>query len=50
MKGVLLLRARNGLEIRHQSAFTDFRALLPSAYYCILLSYLVGCDSPLQIL
>jgi hypothetical protein len=37
-----------GLEIRPQCAFTAFRALLPSVT-TILLSDLVGCDSPLQI-
>ncbi len=42
-------RSSIGLEIRPQSVFSDFRALLPSANYCILPSDLVGCDSPLQI-
>jgi hypothetical protein len=37
-----------GKEFRPQSAFTAFRALLPSVNY-ILLSDLVGFDSPLQI-
>ena len=37
-----------GLEIRHQSAFTAFRALLPSANYSAEWP-LVGYDSPLQV-
>jgi hypothetical protein len=38
MKGVLLLRARIGLESRPQSALTAFRAFLPSANYSVELS------------
>ncbi len=36
------------LEIRPQSAFSAFRAFLPSVH-CFLLSDLADCDSPLQI-
>jgi hypothetical protein len=41
-------KSRIGLKVKPQSAFNAFRDLLPSA--TILLSDLVGCDSPLQIL